>query len=160
MADNSDFPILDADAFLEQWLGNMRLTRRVIEAFPENELFSYSLGGMRTFAELTLELLRMNEPIVHGVATGEWRDYGKVPAREGGKEALLAAWDQSMADVAALWPTIPRERFAVEEAAFGEFPGTGASHVVYGMENEIHHRAQGYVYLRSLGIEPPAFYER
>ncbi|MFD1732208.1 DinB family protein [Deinococcus malanensis] len=28
------------------------------------------------------------------------------------------------------------------------------------MENEIHHRGQGFVYLRLLGIEPPAFYER
>jgi uncharacterized damage-inducible protein DinB len=26
--------------------------------------------------------------------------------------------------------------------------------------NEIHHRGQGYVYLRTLGIEPPPFYER
>jgi uncharacterized damage-inducible protein DinB len=26
--------------------------------------------------------------------------------------------------------------------------------------NEIHHRGQGYVYLRALGIEPPRFYER
>jgi hypothetical protein len=31
----------------------------------------------------------------------------------------------------------------------------------YVMDNEIHHhRGQGYVYLRALGIEPPAFYER
>ena len=28
------------------------------------------------------------------------------------------------------------------------------------VEHEIHHRGQGYVYLRSLGIEPPHFWER
>ncbi|WP_367868755.1 DinB family protein [Pedobacter sp. WC2423] len=28
------------------------------------------------------------------------------------------------------------------------------------MDNEIHHRGQGYVYLRSLGIEPPFFWDR
>jgi uncharacterized damage-inducible protein DinB len=28
------------------------------------------------------------------------------------------------------------------------------------IDNEIHHRAQGYVYLRLLGLEPPAFFER
>jgi len=27
-------------------------------------------------------------------------------------------------------------------------------------DNEIHHRGQGYVYLRSLGTEPPPFWER
>jgi hypothetical protein len=30
----------------------------------------------------------------------------------------------------------------------------------YWIDNEIHHRGQGYVYLRALGVEPPPFYER
>jgi uncharacterized damage-inducible protein DinB len=30
----------------------------------------------------------------------------------------------------------------------------------YWIDNEIHHRGQAYVYLRALGIEPPAFYDR
>ncbi|MGZ5248500.1 MAG: DinB family protein [Flavitalea sp.] len=30
----------------------------------------------------------------------------------------------------------------------------------YFIDNEIHHRGQGYVYLRSLGIEPPFFWDR
>jgi uncharacterized damage-inducible protein DinB len=32
--------------------------------------------------------------------------------------------------------------------------------VMYVIDNEVHHRGQGYVYLRALGIEPPPFYER
>jgi uncharacterized damage-inducible protein DinB len=32
--------------------------------------------------------------------------------------------------------------------------------ILYVVDNEIHHRRQGYVYLRALGIEPPAFFER
>ncbi|MEJ6979249.1 DinB family protein [Pedobacter sp. P351] len=28
------------------------------------------------------------------------------------------------------------------------------------IDNEIHHRGQAYVYLRSLGITPPFFWER
>jgi len=32
--------------------------------------------------------------------------------------------------------------------------------ILYWIDNEIHHRGQGYVYLRSLGIEPPAFWDR
>ena len=28
------------------------------------------------------------------------------------------------------------------------------------LRHEIHHRGQGYVYLRALGIEPPPFWER
>jgi len=32
--------------------------------------------------------------------------------------------------------------------------------LLYWIDNEIHHRGQGYVYLRSLGIEPPPFWDR
>jgi uncharacterized damage-inducible protein DinB len=32
--------------------------------------------------------------------------------------------------------------------------------VLYAIDNEIHHRGRGYVYLRALGIEPPPLYER
>jgi uncharacterized damage-inducible protein DinB len=32
--------------------------------------------------------------------------------------------------------------------------------IQYVIDNEIHHRGQGYVYLRELGIEPPPFWER
>jgi uncharacterized damage-inducible protein DinB len=28
------------------------------------------------------------------------------------------------------------------------------------IDNEVHHRGQGYVYLRALGVEPPPFWER
>jgi len=36
---------------------------------------------------------------------------------------------------------------------------TGASLLTYLVDNEIHHRAQASVYLRSISIEPPFFYE-
>ena len=32
--------------------------------------------------------------------------------------------------------------------------------IQYAIDNEIHHRGQGFVYLRALGIEPPHFWER
>ncbi|MDP1570083.1 MAG: DinB family protein [Vicinamibacterales bacterium] len=43
---------------------------------------------------------------------------------------------------------------------FGQYPGTGYDILLYAIDNEIHHRGQGYVYLRALGIEPPGFYDR
>jgi uncharacterized damage-inducible protein DinB len=63
--------ILPADALRQHWQGHRRLTRRVIAAFPDDQLFTFTM-----------------------------------------------------------------------------------------IDNEIHHRGQGYVYLRALGIEPPPFYER
>jgi len=43
---------------------------------------------------------------------------------------------------------------------FGQYEGKVHDLVLYAIDNEIHHRGQGYVYLRALGIEPPPFYER
>jgi uncharacterized damage-inducible protein DinB len=64
-------------------------TRRVIDAFPDDKLFGFSVGAMRPFGALALDDL-----------------------------------------------------------------------ILYVIDNEIHHRGQGYVSLRVLGIEPPAFYDR
>jgi uncharacterized damage-inducible protein DinB len=44
--------------------------------------------------------------------------------------------------------------------AFGQYTGALHDLILYVIDNEIHHRGQGYVYLRALGIEPPPFYER
>jgi uncharacterized damage-inducible protein DinB len=44
--------------------------------------------------------------------------------------------------------------------AFGQWPGYVYSLLSYIIDNEIHHRAQGHVYLRSLGLEPPPFWDR
>ena len=49
---------ITADALLEHWQGHRRLTRRVIDAFPDDQLFTFSIGGMRPFGALALEMLR------------------------------------------------------------------------------------------------------
>lgn len=155
----SQTSVIDSNQLLEQWQGHRRLTRRVIEAFPEDKLFSYSLGGMRPFSEMAMEFIKMAEPIAHGVATGEWKEFGKQTA-PASKAELLKLWDESVAAVARIWPTIPEERFAVTDVAFGQWENANYATVLYAIDNEVHHRGQAYVYLRSLGIEPPHFWER
>ena len=56
--------VLTADEVLANWQGHRRVTRRTIEAFPEDKLFQFSVGGMRPFAELVSEFIRMAVPIV------------------------------------------------------------------------------------------------
>ena len=62
--------IVSSDALLAHWQGHRGLTRKTIEAFPEDKLFTYSVGGMRPFAELVSEFLGMTIPGVAGIATG------------------------------------------------------------------------------------------
>jgi uncharacterized damage-inducible protein DinB len=77
----------------------------------------------------------------------------------GGRE-LLRLWDESTEEIDRLWPQIAPSRFRETITAFGQYEGTVHSLLLYVIDNEIHHRGQGYVYLRALGLEPPPFWER
>ena len=146
-------------ALLDHWQGHRRVTRRMIEAFPDEKLFTYSVGGMRPFGELVYEFLGMAVPGVKGIATGKWEKWADAEKVETKKE-LLQLWDQATEDINRIWPSIPPHRFEENDSAFGQWPGTCISFILYFIDNEIHHRGQAYVYLRSLGIAPPAFYDR
>ncbi|MEZ4701977.1 MAG: DinB family protein [Rhodothermales bacterium] len=149
---------IPADAFLEHWQGHRRLTRRIIEAFPEDKFASFSIGGMRPFSELVGEIIGMTVPTVVGVATGTWEfNPGPKPAT---KEEALRMWDEATKGLDKAWATIPGHRFLEVDLAFGQWEGPGYWILNYIVDNEVHHRGQGYVYLRALGIEPPFFYER
>jgi len=146
------------DALLSHWQGHRRLTRRVIAAFPDDKLFTFSVGGMRTFGELSMELITMAAPMLRGLTTGQWdnvRDRSPRP-----KQEVLRLWDEATPQIDALWKQMPAERFRETASAFGQYPGTVHDLILYVIDNEIHHRGQGYVYLRALGIEPPPFYDR
>ena len=151
--------LLSSEKLLEHWQGHRRLTRRVIDAFPEDKLFSFSLGSMRPFSEMVLEFLKMAEPIVKGVATGKWVSKDDLGSPRT-KVELLTLWDDATAALNRLWPTIPPHRFAEVDKAFGQWESSGLNTILYAIDNEVHHRGQGYVYLRVLGIEPPPFYDR
>lgn len=149
-----------ANDLLKNWQGHRRLTRRVIEAFPEDKLFEFSIGGMRPFSDLAWEFIRMALPIAEGVATGKWAEFSLSKANVTTKADLLRIWDQQTARLDEVFAQIPPHRFAEVDKAFGQWEGRGIDTIRYAIDNEIHHRGQGYVYLRALGIEPPPFWER
>lgn len=151
-------PFITPDALLAHWQGHRRLTRRVLDAFPDDKLFTFSVGGMRPFGVLALEMLTMAVPMVRGSVSGEWTAPTSRDPRP--KKDLLSLWDESTAQLNTLWPQIPPERFQETLTAFGQYTGVLHDLILYVIDNEIHHRGQGYVYLRALGIEPPPFYER
>lgn len=150
--------VITPEQLLEDWQGHRRLTRRVIEAFPEESLFAYSVGGMRSFAALAMEVIKMAVPILRGEITGEWKSDDTPDATT--KAGLLELWDSVTAEIDRMWADIPPHRFQEVDTAFGQWKMAGYAMFLYAIDNEIHHRGQGYVYLRSLGIEPPPFYER
>jgi uncharacterized damage-inducible protein DinB len=150
--------VVSRDVLREHWLGHRRLTRRVLEAFPSDQLFSFTIGGMRPFGELVQELLAMGGPMARGLATNQWGEYSVAGERS--KEELLRRWDEATEEIEAAWASMPAGRLQETLTAFGQYTGKGYELLQYVVDNEIHHRGQGYVYLRALGIEPPPFWER
>jgi uncharacterized damage-inducible protein DinB len=156
---------LPMDAIREHWQGHRRVTRRVIEAFPEEAFESYSIGGMRPFSALALEMIGMAEPGMYGLVTGKWASpdnlehHGETPVRHD-KTHILRRWDEVTTLIDRMWPQIAPGRLEVTETAFGLYHQPLYNTLLYFIDNEIHHRGQGYVYLRTLGIEPPAFWDR
>ena len=165
MKHTSDPSVITPEELKEHWQGHRRLTRRMIEAFPEKELFEYSVGGMRPFAQLARELMGLAGMGMRGIITGKWDtvpelDYHKDKPGPRTKQELLHIWDKVTVQIDEQWPQLTSGRFRENIKAFGLYEGTVWGSIFYWIDNENHHRGQGYVYLRSLNITPPAFWER
>ena len=150
---------------LDQWQSQRRLTRHLIETFPEEEFFNYRLGGMPTFYEMSVELLAVTVPGLWGVLTGEWKAIRKLTelspgVKPGSKASVLDRWDQATELINTLWMQIPEERLNEVDGAFDGNRRTIGSLVLSWIDNEIVQRAQAFVYLSALGIKLRAFQDK
>ncbi|KQS93082.1 DinB family protein [Chryseobacterium sp. Leaf394] len=145
---------------LEHWQGHRNLTRRVIEMFPEKELFEFSIGGMRPFAKLAVELVSIAGPALKGIVEGQVEEFSEEAFQPKTKEELLAKWDSETEVINQYFSQISEERFQETFNLFGQYEFPVYQNILYFVDNEVHHRGQGFVYLRALGIEPPFFWER
>ena len=101
----------------------------------------------------------MAVPMVQGAVSGEWSTSTSRDARP--KQEVLRLWDESTAAAQRPVAADSRRSGSCETlTAFGQYTDALHNLILYVIDNEIHHRGQGYVYLRALGIEPPAFYDR
>lgn len=152
--------IITPEELLNHWMGHRGLTRKLIEAFPEKEFFEYTIGGMRPAAQLIQEMLDVSGGGVREMAGGDAGAIEGHGVKAATKKEMLATWDANTAELTENLVKIPLEKFHDRILSFGMYEGTIWGNIFYFIDNEIHHRAQAYVYLRSLGIEPPAFWDR
>lgn len=145
---------------LEHWQGHRNLTRRVIDAFPEKELFEFSIGGMRPFAKLAIELISIAGPGLKGIVDHQEEKFSEEAFQPKTKEEILAKWDSETEVINLYFNQISEERFQEMFNLFGQYEFPVYQNILYFIDNEVHHRGQGYTYLRALGIEPPFFWER
>src|SRR5258708_38783001 len=105
----AEVSVVTASDLLKNWQGHRRLTRKVIEAFPEAKLFQVSVGGMRPFADLAWEFIRMAVPIAEGVATGKGLG---VQAPEGTLYGwVVGVWEGPPARPCAEFADVPPHRY-------------------------------------------------
>ncbi len=152
--------VISKDELLKHWQGHRALTRRVIELFPEKDFFEFSIGGMRPFAGLTTELLSIAVPALKGIVTRDAQPYSENVGELATKAQFLQKWDEATEAINQYWEQIPLEDFGKTFNLFGQYEFPIVHNILYFIDNEIHHRGQGYVYLRALNITPPFFWER
>ncbi|MBN3555762.1 DinB family protein [Fictibacillus nanhaiensis] len=152
---------LTKQGFFEILEGNRRLTIRVIEAFSEEQLFNFTPDEkLRPFAEMVKEIVNIEYGYMQGIARDKW-EYKDVFEGTSTKEELIRISNNIREETRNMWAEMNEEKLSI--VMKDEFFGPEQSHfdrLQYALENEIHHRGQGYTYLRLLGIEPPEFYVR
>lgn len=128
--------------------------------FPKKSFLPIVLVGWDPFPRWWKSFFAIAVPGLTEIVSGkvgdfdEHRDFGNTKAQ------FLAKWDQDTEDINKLWAEISEARYQEHVKLFGQYEGSVQSSILYFIDNEVHHRGQGYVYLRSLGIEPPFFYDR
>ncbi|MGV3704693.1 MAG: DinB family protein [Arcticibacter sp.] len=152
--------VISKEDLLNHWQGHRNLTRHVIEAFPEKEFFEFSIGGMRTFAELTSELLAIGAPGLKGIINQDIQPYNEAAVKATTKAGYLEKWDQATSEINEYWNQLTIDDFSKTFNLFGEYEFPVIQNILYFIDNEVHHRGQGFVYLRALGIQPPFFWNR
>ena len=148
--------------FTEILEGNRRLTIRTIEAFPEDKLFDYApVEPLRPFSAMVKEILNVERAFMRGIALDDW-EYKDTLSEISTKADLLAACEKMRGETYEIWSPVTDEKLTEvkEDPFFGAGQQSHIERLQYALENEIHHRGQGYIYLRMLGIEPPVFYIR
>ncbi len=152
--------VITPEDLLKHWQGHRALTRHVIEAFPEKDFFEFSIGGMRTFSKIADELLAIAVPALKSIVERESQPFKEGEEKLIFKAQYLEKWDESTEEINQYWEKLTIEDFNETFNLFGQYEFPIVQNILYFIDNEVHHRGQGYVYLRALGIEPPFFWER
>jgi len=151
--------IITKESLLKHWQGHRTLTRRVIDLFPEEDFFNFSIGGMRTMAQLISELISIGAPAMKAIVNRELSSYSE-PGGLQTKAHFLEQWDKDTQTINQYWAQLKEEEFDETFNLFGQYEFPIIQNILYFIDNEIHHRGQGYVYLRALNIDPPFFWDR
>ena len=152
--------------FWQNWEENRRLTLKVAHSFSDEQLLKAKpVPQMRPFARMLLEIAGLEHFFIRGLAEDIWEwvpDETTRPQIADAQE-VFTILDEIKGYTSHAWPNISEKKLLTVHPSPPSFAGPDApplDWLQYALENEIHHRAQGYTYLRCLGVEPPMFWDR
>ena len=159
--DDINVDVLRLDKISDLVSGNkwFKLKYNIEEFLRQKKKIFVTMGGAYSNHILALAAAGKENGIkIIGIIRGE--ELNEHLSGATSKAKILALWDEATTEINRYWAQIPEEKFHDHILTFGQYEGTVWSSVFYFIDNEIHHRAQAYVYLRVLGIEPPFFWTR
>jgi len=115
---------------------------------------------MRPFAKLAVELISIAGPALKGIVEKQVEAFSEEAFQPKTKEEILTKWDEETEVINHYFNQTSEERFQETFNLFGQYEFPVYQNILYFVDNEVHHRGQGFVYLRALGIDPPFFWER
>ncbi len=84
---------------MEYWLQQRRHTRKHIAAFPEKQLFAYTIGKIPSFGDMALEQAFISGPGIRQLATGIDDTLNVNRQKYRSKNTLLGLWDHSTVQI-------------------------------------------------------------
>jgi len=151
-------PAPDLEPFIKRWNHTHKQSVRLLRVAPDDQFGWRTCETAMTLGELMNHLWFGERGLVEAALTGEIPQ--QKPAPKTSTEELIAAFDQSHAELVARVAALTPQQLSEEIAPFGGKYGTMTRESLLQTmrEHEIHHRGQLYVYLRMLGADVPSLY--
>ncbi|MFB3825671.1 MAG: DinB family protein [Bryobacteraceae bacterium] len=146
-----------ADMFLGMIEHEMKTTRRVLAAVPEDKL-DFKLGEKgRTARELMWHLAASEPWFLSGIAAGEFSMEGEPPAPQTAAE-VLAFYDKEAPATLERCKALAGEQLAKPVNFFNVFNLPAGMYLNFCMVHSVHHRGQLSTYLRAMNARVPDIY--
>lgn len=143
---------------LEHLDRNRAVTLEVLRLIPEGMINWRPSDGLRSFGQHLVHVAKTEEFYIHGLFEGSWNSYNVVEGGRPGRDVIRKRLRESR------WSTLKKLREANKRDLWTvpSVPNLPVQWPViswlwYLVEHEVHHKAQIFIYLREIGIEPPFF---
>jgi uncharacterized damage-inducible protein DinB len=142
------------NSIIKYWQNVRALTLDLLGKFPDDQMSYRPATGVRSVGAQFDHILAVELYIRKGITENIW---GPTPTPGLGitqKTDLYGALGREHQETTSVLHMLPESAFeAIYQTKFGKVSGEGL--VYLGIDEEIHHRGNLYVYLRMLGITAP-----